>query len=329
MSEPVVLTVQLPTFPENNYGYVDLSQCASILNRKFFEQGLQWAVDGFTFMSGAAATGDVLVEKLPDTWIMANAWQHGLDTWHEMNEAALEGQESIRPKFYDFKVYMDSVHHQDGSDLNKIPVGFGQQSYVRGDWDYSKVVIPDNTNPGFSTEREMICVGASYPGVGGMGFDAVSLIEGYAARRALPDILDPNAPGDAASITGSNPQNWMTAIRNEGISQDDAVTTDLITENTTAPYPFENGPDGAGGVYTDTMYPGGANNPVGGGTLEVHDFATVSTTTVGQKTLIKGGLFQCGLIKISNNTDQNMDILIHLVPGKYRGYAARRMQEVN
>ena len=104
---------------------------------------------------------------------------------------------------------------------------------------------------------------------------------------------------------------------------------ELITENNEAPYPFENGTNPAGGTFSDTMYPGGANNPVGGGTLELHDLATVSATTVGQKTTLRGGTFQCGLMKISNNTDQNMDVFIHLVPGNHRGYLAMPMQEVN
>jgi hypothetical protein len=159
--------------------------------------------------------------------------------------------------------------------------------------------------------------------------NAVSLIEGYAASRGLPDIRDPNTPDDASDADGALPQNWMAALNNEGISQDAAVIEDMITENNEAPYPFENGTNPAGGTFADTMYPGGANNPTGGGTLELHDFATVSSTTVGQKTTLRGGTFQCGLIKISNDTDKAMDVLIHLVPGNHRGYLAMPMQEVN
>lgn len=329
MGDPVVTTFQLPSLPANNYTYTDLSQCASMMNRKFYRQGLQWAVGGFTFMSDAAASGQVVVEKLPDTWIMANAWVKGFKDWQKMNRDALDSTESVRPKFLDFKIFMDSVHHDDGAALNSTPVGHAGAAYVRGEWEYSKYIIPNTAVPGASSEREIIAIGANYPGAGASGLNAVSLIEGYAASRGLPDIRDPNTPDDASDADGATPENWMAALTNEGTSQDATIIEDMITENNEAPYPFENGTNPAGGTFADTMYPGGANNPVGGGTLELHDFATVSGTTVGQKTTLRGGTFQCGLIKISNDTDKAMDVLIHLVPGNHRGYLAMPMQEVN
>ena len=130
MGDPVVTTFQLPSLPAANYGYVDLSQCASMMNRKFYRQGLNWAVGGFTFMSAAAAQGIIRVEKLPDTWVMANAWTKGFKEWQRMNNEALRATESIRPKYLDFKIFMDSVHHDDGSALNKTPVAFAGAPYT-------------------------------------------------------------------------------------------------------------------------------------------------------------------------------------------------------
>ena len=329
MGDPVVTTFQLPSLPANNYTYVDLSQCASMMNRKFFRQGLQWAVGGFTFMSAAQASGQVVVEKLPDTWIMANAWVKGFKTWQKLNREALSETESVAPKYLDFKIFMDSVHHSDGAALNSTPVGHSGAAYVRGEWDYSKFVVPKTDGTDDVNNFEVIAIGANYPGAGASTLDAVSLIEGYAASRALPGILEPNAPNDMTDAAGPTPENWLSALFNEGTEQDQQVLSDMF-ENNTPPYPYENGPNPAGGAaFTDTMYPGGANNPVGGGTLELHDFATVSSTTVGQKTTLRGGTFQCGLMKISNDTDQAMSTLIHLVPGNHRGYLAMPMQEVN
>ena len=131
MGDPVVTTFQLPSLPANNYAYTDLSQCASMMNRKFFRQGLNWAVGGFTFMSAAAASGQVVVEKLPDTWVMANAWTKGFKMWSDQQREALRTTESVAPKFHDFKIYMDSVHHSDGVALNKTPVGHAGAAYVR------------------------------------------------------------------------------------------------------------------------------------------------------------------------------------------------------
>lgn len=35
--------------------YIDLSQVASLVNRRFYRQGINWAVSGFKFLLGATA----------------------------------------------------------------------------------------------------------------------------------------------------------------------------------------------------------------------------------------------------------------------------------
>jgi len=116
----------------------------------------------------------------------------------------------------------------------------------------------------------------------------------------------------------------MAATFNEGTEQSAAVLTDLITENTIAPYPFEN--DGAN---PDTMYPYGANQLSG---LEIHDFELITGTTIGGTTRLKGGLFSCGLIKFfcrnNNSVATQHTITVDLVPGPHRGYLAQSMLEV-
>ena len=169
----------------------------------------------------------------------------------------------------------------------------------------------------------MIAVGASYPGNGASGLDALSLIEGYAASRGLPDVLSPNAPDDAASVNGGAPQNWMAAIFNEGTDQDDLVLEDMITENNIAPYPFEND-----GVHIDTMYPGGANQLSG---LQFHDQSAITPSTIGGHTFLKGGNFPCGLMRFTWNpadATANLGIQIDLVPGNHRGYLCEPMTEM-
>ena len=55
---------------------IDLSQCASLLNRRFYRQGINWAVSGFKFVTLDSVTGTVAVKKLPSTWVMSNAWEN-------------------------------------------------------------------------------------------------------------------------------------------------------------------------------------------------------------------------------------------------------------
>lgn len=323
--QPAVKTMRFFLTRDSPGEYIDLSQCASLMNRRFYRQGLNWAVAGFTIFT-STGTGEIVISKIPDTWVASNSWEKGFHTWNKMNNEALEEVESVKPKFLDFKVYMDDGHHAAGVANNLIPVDSSGNPYTLGEWEMSKIVIPV-TPPGVVgvgevISREFIWTGANYPGVSpATGLDAVSLIEGYAASRALPDVLDPNVPADAADADGGTPENWISATFNEGTEQDDEILGDMITENNIAPYPFEND-----GTNVDTQYPGGANQAPG---LEVHDAVLVTTTTVGGKTSIPGSNFQGGLIKISNTIDSGQITLqVHLVPGSHRGYMCQKMQDV-
>ena len=239
--EPAVLripfTVESPA--ENGEFYIDLSQVTSLMNRKFMPQGLNWAVAGMTFITASSTTGAFYIEKLPNTWIMANSWVKGHETWERMNDEALAEAPSIRPRFLDFKIYADFGHHQLGYGANLLPGTIAGGVATPGEWQSSKVVIPDTTSAvGGIQNREILAVGSNYPPAGATSLGAVSLIEGYASSRGLPNVLDPNTPDDASSVDGSQPQNWMSAVFNEGTQQDDQVISDMITENNLAPYPF-------------------------------------------------------------------------------------------
>ncbi len=317
--------------------YIDLSQSASLLNRRFYRQGINWAVASIKVLS-PISTGSLYVQKLPSSWVMSNAWMKGFKAWQRMNNEALEETESVRPRFLDFKIYADAQHHSVGFGANLLPATFSQlpgapqvvEVATPGEWETSKYVIPQ---PGGATNsREVVAVGPSYPGVGASGLDAVSLIEGYAASRGLPSITDPNAPDDASDVTGATAENWLAGIFDEGTQQDDRVLDDMITENNQAPYPFENAqvPGAAPGtVFTDTQYPGGANQLNG---LQIHDGEFITGTTIGGTTHIDGGMFPCGLIKfLVENTSGvagNISIQINLVPGHHRGYLCEPMTEM-
>lgn len=309
--------------------YVDLSQVASLVNRRFYRQGINWAVAGFKFLNTASSSGGVVtpfngsitVSKLPNTWVMSNAWTKSFKAWQKMNREALSEAESVRPKFLDFKIYADDDHHAAGFAANLLPVSLNG-AYAPGEWQPSKIHVPFGpASPGNTTELELKAVGSNY---NGGTVPVVSLIEGYAASRGLPNVIDPNTPADADDADGSTPENWMSALFNTGIDQTSEVIEDMLLENNTAPYPFE-----GDGVSIDTQYPGGANQGSG---LEVHDIEAVTATTIGATTRMNGGNFPCGLIKFTfgNNTDvlQFGTFFIDLVPGSHRGYLCEPMLEM-
>jgi len=331
--QPAPMTLEFPGIQISAGGgenaYLDLSQVASLVNRRFYRQGINWAVAGIKILSAdttGTPSGIVSLRKLPNTWVMSNAWEKGLRAWQKMNNEALAESPSIRPKFLDFKIYADAQHHDLGFVNNLIPDGF-----TPGEWESSKVVIPMTDGSDNTRSRELIAVGANYPGLStSTNLDAVSLIEGYAASRGLPDVLDPNTPNDAQSVNGFEAANWISAMFNEGTDQDDAVITDMVTENNQAPYPFENGDNGAGGTFVDTMYPNGANQGPG---LQIHDYEFITGTTIGGTTRLKGGNFPAGLMKFTfANTNETGEcsyfIYIDLIPGNHRGYLCEPMTEM-
>ena len=311
------------TVKNTGKNYIDLSQSASLINRRFYRQGLNWAVSHFTFYkSTPTETGaaGVTVSRLPQSWIMSNAWEKSFRSWQKMNNEALAESPSVKPKFLDFKIYMDAGHHTAGYAANVLPTDVANNAITVGEWESSKLRIPDTTIVGNTRDREMIAIGPSYPGNGASGLNAVSLIEGYAASRGLPDVLDPNTPDDAADADGIAPENWMSALFNEGTEQTDRVIEDMIAENNIAPYPFEND-----GTNTDTMYPGGANQLPA---LRVVDAAYFNAGTNANKVTLQGDSFPCGLIEINNATNESLGLIIHLVPGTHRGYLAEPMTEM-
>jgi hypothetical protein len=318
------MTVPFVLPPGAAVSTIDLSQVASLINRRFYRQGINWAVAGFKVISPGNATGSLSIAQLPNTWVMSNAWEKGMRAWNKMNREALAETPSIRPKFLDFKIYADHQHHQAGSVANLLPIDFAGVPVTPGEWAYSKISHPlgAGTSEGTVIEENLIAVGANFQGVSpATGLNAVSLIEGYAASRGLPNIADPNTPDDARDTNNATPENWISAMFNDGTEQDFEVLTDMINDNTIAPYPFEND-----GIHTDTMYPGGANQLA---TLQYHDSAIISATTIGGITSLKGGNFPCGLIRIASVIDTPGTILqVNLVPGNHRGYLCESMTEM-
>ena len=127
------------------FDYIDLSQCASLLNRRFYRQGLNWAVSGFKVLSpqvGPITTnGTISIHKLPNTWVMSNAWEKGFRAWQHMIKNATDDQglQSIKGKFLDFKIYANEEHHNLGFGNNLLPhsartIAAGIQTAKVGQW---------------------------------------------------------------------------------------------------------------------------------------------------------------------------------------------------
>jgi hypothetical protein len=111
--QPAVMTLTfLPG--TKSASYYDISFAASLANRRFYRQGLNWAVAGFTVQArtgASVATGGIRTEILPQTWVCSNAWHKAFAMWiKQQNEMVDEaGAESAVARFRDFKIVMDST----------------------------------------------------------------------------------------------------------------------------------------------------------------------------------------------------------------------------
>ncbi len=291
--------------------YIDLSQCASIVNRRFYRQGLNWAVSGFKFISPSGATGESQILKLPNTWVMSNAWEKGFRAWKRQQDDAIDDgdNQSVKAKYNDFKIFADIDHHSIGFAGNLLPqsaatLGAIAPATVPGEWEASQVVIPNFVTVGTNYEPFIQAVGEDVGGVGG----TISLIKAYEDSRSTPQSPDPAVPPGVTTA-----DNIYRAMFDVGDNMED-VMANVVGKNDELPYPQEN-------------YPGGDTQM---NTLQIHDSEAISGTTIGGTTRMKGGNFPCGLVGVFlNNYDGDSLLLqVDLVPGTHRGYLVESMTEM-
>lgn len=296
-----------------NYFHIDISQAASILNRRFYRQGLNWAVAGIKILTEQGASGSVSVNKLPNTWVMSNAWEKGFRAWQRQQKETLEDgtEESVKAKYNDFKIFANPAHLIAGVNRNLLPISArdpagGPYTANDGEWEMSQVVVPNYGTPGNNWEPYITAVGdyiTSGPD------QCISLIKAYESSRSTPQSPDPATP---ASVTNTN--NVWRALFDVGDNNED-VLQNVVGKNDELPYP-------------QVEYPGGSTQLP---SLEIHDTEYVTTTTIGGTTELDGGNFPCGLMEVGTfgfADESDIAIELTLVPGKHRGYLAESMTEM-
>lgn len=296
--DPAVKTMEF-TFSENETGYIDLSQCASILNRRFYRQGLQWAIAGIKIQSNApGVAGTVTVSKLPETWVVGAAWEKSMSRWMEQQDRALAdmGAEETKSRYNDYKIHMDDNHVTAGFANNKVPQDLLGAPFALGEWDASEVVIPnDGGTPGNTVEYLVKMIGNS-------NATAKGIIGGYVFSRSRPQSPDPSTP----SVNTS----WFNELHDDGDTNTDVVAN-ATKHNDELP-------------YDQVAYPGAAGN---GQTTELVSRETFSATTVSSTNRISGFVAPCGLLKVVSTI--GCIFTLYLVPGDHRGYMCQPMQEMN
>ncbi len=304
--QPSVLSIKF-VVGEGDTRFLDLSQSASIVNRRFYRQGLNWAVAGFTVATISGQVGDVSISKIPNTWVASNAWHKVYSFWLKQQNQAIadSGTQSAVAKYRDFKIHANVGHVTTGFGTNLIPVDFTGASFLTGEWQASQIVIPQLDPDASGTLIEPREFDLHMVGDNNHGGISRGVISGYANSRAFPQSPDPVSPSVETS------DNWMRAMFDVG-SDTSEIVANATLKNDDLPYDQDD-------------YPGGELNAP---TLEIVHETTLIASVNSTSRKLSGTNVPCGLLQIVNTVNGPIDLFIHLVPGNSRGYLTQPMQDM-
>lgn len=302
--EPAIMTMTMNTPDTTGGDYtIDLSQCASILNRRVYRQGIAWVVDSFKVFS--SSTGTVQISKIPTSWVSSGAWKKAQSAWLRQQNEALENLDEVAPaRFRDFKIFLDDTHVTATYANNLLPLDAQGNAFVAGEWEESQIVIPNDGAPGVTNEYSLHMVGANVAGT------SMGLITNYANSRNMPFSPDPVHPTPLDN-------NMYNSMFDKGMDNDDVINN-ATDRNDHLP-------------YNQDTYPGEPGNGPG---LEWHDITQIVSYSTGVGNVasqkLKGGVFPCGLVRLTWTPQESANIVIqvNLVPGNHRGYLCEKMQDM-
>lgn len=317
--EPAVTRLSF-TAPATGTNWIDLSFVASALNRRFYRQGLNWAVGGFRVTVGAGMTGNVTFSKIPQTWTAMNSWKKSFALWNKQQQKAIDdaGAESAVARYRDFKIFLDRemvlasnnenfIQDDAQSPLDQqllLPVDNQYNLINIGEWEYSEIEIPNNAGvPGATQGWYLHMLGDSDPSTK----PSKGMISGYGQSRAFPQSPDP--------AEGAVGQGWMNLMFDVGMNNEQLIdnATDKNDE-----LPYDQG-----------QYPGTSAN-FGGSEVIGYAGVNAGTGTGVVQATVAGTNVPCGLIRIDSAISGGTfyDIIIDLVPGPHRGYLCESMRDV-
>jgi hypothetical protein len=216
--------------------FIDIARALSILNRKFYRQGVYYYVNSVEIYNDE--TGVVDLHTLPDNWITKNAHQRGFKLFQKMNAMVDDVSSGFRPKYHDFKVFMSNRHYQAGSasprlyDINAATSG----PLNPDDWIYSKFVSADDDHNGAANADEFnVHMLGGHNGSTGI-WNSIGLIRSYQDSRATVQITDPqDTPTSMAPI---DPLINVFDFSSEEQMND--IIENLDADNDNTPYDVDN-----------------------------------------------------------------------------------------
>lgn len=280
-----VLSFRIPN-SDSGEVYIDIAKCMSMVSRKLFRQQGLWHVHGVcTYADSDSSTGPgtigvpytISISGAPRTWVTRNALVKAFENWKDQQKEAYDASSnSIKPKWQDFKVYLNDNHRSTGDITPTSGHMFGAaDAYDNGEWVYSKIVYERVNAAGAVVQSEPVLhiLGDDN------GTTSKSLIKQYALSRASVQSPDP--------ILQPTVDTNIYALSDGSLSaQLEEVTENLSDENNEPP-------------YSQMDYPGGATN---GNEPLLYAFGA-NATTAKRKLTLNGFAAPNGLLEIQYNKD--------------------------
>lgn len=297
--------------------YIDTARELSKANRRGYSQARMYAYQGLTFIWRATpgdpaavppvlpiATLELSVRTAGNSWVVQNAHVKGKALWHQMQDLVLDDNPSIKGKWHDFKVRLSTQQVTARELLVKDGAGVDVKG---GEWNLATYVMPQHeVNPGtgvpLAADEFTACL------IGPDSASIKSLTQAYEDSRATVQQFAPNVPAGVST-------SFFNLLTDSG-SQEPELADVIIDENDQPPYDLDE-------------YPGGATNANVPWTV---GYAAISPQEVDGR--IGGFVAPCGLLEIEvlgfasdgsaipTAAMPEIDILLHVAPGMYKGTAS-------
>ena len=168
--------------------FIDIAKALSAINRKFYRQGVYYYVNSVEIYNDE--TGVVDLHTVPDTWVTKNAWNRGFQLFQKMNAMVDDVSNIGRPKYHDFKVYMNDRHRTTGPATPAMyDINAANTLFVSDEWQYSVFTSADSDGDG-TQDADEFYVHMLGPHTGSSSnWSSVGLIKSYGESRQRPPTM--------------------------------------------------------------------------------------------------------------------------------------------
>ena len=291
-----------------NGGFIDIAKCLSQVNRRFYRQGLYYYVNSFEVQN--LETGYVDIKIAPDTWQTQMAWRRAFKHFQKMNALV----DTPRPKYHDFKVFLDSTHRNDAHNNQPSayinPIGVGSQGVtadiLADEWAYSQFVSGQDRDPldtdNLPAQFNMHIVG-DHDGAGPDDYNSIGMIYSYMNSRVMPPSTgEPTIP----STNDNDPLLRLMDFGQSDTLEEIADHLDMFNDQT---------------PYNRDKYMGSADNHL----VPLQRLQT-STSSTGRTHEVSGACVPMGLLRFDSvGYNSSWRLILNIASGTYNGVYAERV----